>query len=54
MVLKSGSLKFLEPSGPVQTCIGIGFIYSTSSVRFHLKLGVINSRADEIDTVIMQ
>jgi hypothetical protein len=50
--LKSGTLNFLEPSRPVQAYIGVGFLYVTSSVRFHLKLGVINSRVDEIDKVV--
>ena len=33
-VLKSGSLKFLEPSGPVQTCNGIAFFTNTEEFSF--------------------
>ena len=44
IVLKSGKLKLLEPSGPVQACNGIDFyMYSgLYLVLVHCGLGLIN------------
>ena len=33
IVLKSGSLNLLEPSGPVQACNGIAFAFTTTLAR---------------------
>jgi len=33
-VLKYGSVKFLEPSGPVQACNGIAFLHKTNLLNF--------------------
>jgi hypothetical protein len=41
IVLKYGSLILLEPSGPVQTCYGIGLPFTMKVVSRHIKtLGV--------------
>ena len=36
-VLKSGILSLLEPSGPVQACIGIDLLVQTSSLATNCK-----------------
>jgi len=36
IVLKSGSLNLLEPSGPVQACNGIAFTYRNYSIVINL------------------
>ena len=42
-VLKSGSLKLLEPSGPVQACNGIALPFTTFKCRLSWNLGASNS-----------
>ena len=36
VVKKSGSINFLEPSGPVQTCDGAALLLSTNYIFVHL------------------
>ena len=53
IVLKCGSLKLLEPSGPVQTCNGIALPFTADSESAHLGFEPLLGLILDINLVVL-
>jgi hypothetical protein len=55
VVMKSGNLNFLEPSGPLQTCNGTALpLYTVAIKHFHEAFTLMGDHCDVTDIAVQQ